>query len=60
MNSGKSFAPIQETIMKKARQDAAYKSQTSFNYHKLQATACMATSAAVSIALIYWAIRSFF
>ena len=31
-----------------------------FNYNKLQATACMLSSAAVSIALIYWAIRLVF
>lgn len=30
-----------------------------FNYNKLQATACMASSAACSIALIYWAIKTF-
>jgi hypothetical protein len=30
-----------------------------FNYNKLQAVACMAASAAVSIALIFWAIKSF-
>jgi hypothetical protein len=31
-----------------------------FNYDKLQAAACMAASAAVSIALITWAIKTFF
>jgi hypothetical protein len=30
-----------------------------FNYNKLQAVACMAASAVVSIALITWAIKSF-
>jgi len=29
-----------------------------FNYNKLQAVACMAASAVVSIALIVWAIKS--
>jgi hypothetical protein len=29
-----------------------------FNYNKLQAVACMAASAAVSIALIVWACKS--
>jgi len=29
-----------------------------FNYNKLQAVACITSSAAVSIGLIYWAIRS--
>jgi hypothetical protein len=32
----------------------------SFNYNKLQAVACIASSAAVSITLIYWAIQSLF
>lgn len=46
--------------MKNARQDAAVcESRTHFNYNKLQAVACIASSAAVSIALIYWAIKSF-
>lgn len=31
-----------------------------FNFNKLQAVVCMAASAAVSIALITWAIKSFF
>jgi hypothetical protein len=32
---------------------------TTFNYNKLQAAACMAASAVVSIALITWVIKSF-
>jgi hypothetical protein len=30
-----------------------------FNFNKLQAVACMASSAAVSLTLMYWAIKSF-
>ncbi|HEX7649691.1 MAG TPA: hypothetical protein VF450_20005 [Noviherbaspirillum sp.] len=33
---------------------------THFNYNKLQAAACITSSAAVSIGLIYWAIRMMF
>ena len=29
-----------------------------FNYNKLQAVACIASSAAISIGLIYWAMRT--
>lgn len=32
----------------------------SFNINKLQAAACIVSSAAVSCALIYWAIQSLF
>lgn len=38
----------------------AYQSKTHFNYNKLQAAACIISSAAVSIGLIYWAIHSLF
>lgn len=31
-----------------------------FNTNKLQAAACMVTSAALSIAIIYWAIKTLF
>jgi hypothetical protein len=31
-----------------------------FNYNKLQAVACIASSAAVSIGLIYWATKMLF
>lgn len=33
---------------------------THFNYNKLQATACIVSSAAVSIGLIYWVTRMIF
>jgi len=47
--------------MKNARQQAvARTAKAQFNTNKLQAAACMATSAAVSIAIIYWAIKSLF
>gem|GEM_PF-2045642 len=43
-----------------ARQNAAVcESKAHFNYNKLQAVACMTCSAAVSIGLIYSAIRFF-
>lgn len=46
--------------MKNARRDAAVvNAPASFNYNKLQAVACMASSAAVSIGLMYLAIRWF-
>ncbi|HJV88224.1 MAG TPA: hypothetical protein VJ698_22330 [Noviherbaspirillum sp.] len=45
--------------MDQARQEVVIaRSNTGFNVNKLQAVACMLSSAAVSIALIYWAIRS--
>lgn len=45
--------------MRYTKQDAAMAdSKTYFNYNKLQAVACITSSAAVSIALIYWVIRS--
>jgi hypothetical protein len=31
-----------------------------FNFNKLQAVLCMAASAAASVALIVWAVKSFF
>lgn len=47
--------------MKNAHQRAvARTAKAQFNYNKLQAAACMATSATVSIAIIYWAIKSLF
>lgn len=47
--------------MKNASQRAvARTAKAQFNYNKLQAAACMGTSAAVSIALIYWAIKTLF
>lgn len=60
--SNASVAPIHfEADMKNARQHiAARGAKAQFNYNKLQAAACMASSAAVSIALIYWAIKSLF
>lgn len=46
--------------MDQVRQDEAMsRVKDGFNFHKLQAVACMLSSAAVSIALIYWAIKSF-
>ncbi len=36
------------------------KKVNAFNYNKLQAVICMTLSAAVSISLIIWAVRSFF
>jgi len=39
-------------------QPIARGAKAQLNYNKIQAAACMASSAAVSIALIYWAIRS--
>jgi hypothetical protein len=45
----------------KATSKPSQKSQAlEFNYDKLQAAACMAASAVVSIALLSWAIKSFF
>lgn len=47
--------------MKSTRRDAAVcQAKSNFNYNKLQAAACILSSSVVSIALIYWAIRSFF
>jgi hypothetical protein len=47
--------------MKNVHQRAvARTAKAQFNYNKLQAAACITTSAAVSIALIYWAIKSLF
>ncbi len=44
--------------MKNARQDAAVvESKSGFNYNKLQAVVCMASSAAFSIGLMYLAVR---
>jgi hypothetical protein len=63
MNSGNlPISSVQyEADMKNARQNAtACEAKAHFNYNKLQAVACMTTSAAVSIALIYWAVKSLF
>lgn len=47
--------------MDKLRQDAVIiPAKSGFNYNKLQATACITCSVAVSIAAIYWAITTFF
>jgi len=46
--------------MKNARQETMACESKHFNYNKLQAVACMASSAMVSIALIYWAIKTLF
>lgn len=47
--------------MNNANQRAARTAaKAQLNINKLQAAACMASSAAVSIALIYWAIRAIF
>jgi hypothetical protein len=46
--------------MRNARQDAvAYQAESGFNYNKLQAVLCIASSSAVSIGLMYLAIRWF-
>jgi hypothetical protein len=58
MTSGKQLPELNGAIMKNARQDAAViQAKTQFNYNKLQAAACMTSSAAVSIGLLYLAIR---
>jgi hypothetical protein len=45
-------------IMKPVKQEAAvFASRSHFNYNKLQAAACIVSSAAVSIGLTYLAIR---
>ena len=46
--------------MNKTVRTAAAVRATRFNYNKLQAAACIASSAAVSIGLIYWAIKAMF
>ena len=47
-----------EDTMKAVRQDAVVAdSKGQFNYNKLQAVACIMSSAAVSIGMIYLAIR---
>lgn len=38
---------------------AVLESKAGFNFNKLQAVACIMSSAAVSIGLIYWAINIF-
>lgn len=48
---------MQETIDEVALDSVEVK--TSFNYNKLQAVICMAASAAVSVGLIMWAVKSF-
>jgi hypothetical protein len=48
--------------MEKTMQNAAVlgsKEVTHFNFNKLQAVVCIVSSAAVSIGLIVWAIKSF-
>jgi len=61
-SSNQGIAPIQdEADMKNAHQQAiARTAKAQFNINKLQAAACIATSSAVSIAIIYWAIKSLF
>lgn len=47
--------------MKEVLSDRAVTAQAgSFNYNKLQAVLCIASSAAVSIGVIYWAIQALF
>jgi hypothetical protein len=43
-----------------ARATANARTGGNFNFHKLQAVACITCSAAVSIGLIYWAVKAFF
>lgn len=43
-----------------AREQIATSRTRSFNYGKLQAVACIASSAAVSLGAIYWLIQQFF
>ncbi|WP_156396465.1 hypothetical protein [Noviherbaspirillum sp. Root189] len=44
--------------MRNARRDAvAYQAESGFNFNKLQAALCIATSSAVSIGLMYLGIR---
>ena len=45
--------------MEKTVRTAAVRA-THFNYNKMQAVACIASSAAVSIGMIYWALRTLF
>jgi hypothetical protein len=49
---------MQNTIDKAAAFHAKEKAPR-FNFNKLQAVLCMAASAAVSIGLIIWAVKSF-
>ncbi len=45
--------------MKEAMQTVSVlKPKTTFNYNKLQAVACIASSAAVSIGFIYWMVTA--
>lgn len=61
MNFSNTLLQFSEEDMKNMRRDAAVcQSKTTFNHNKLQAVACIASSAMVSIALMYWAVRSFF
>lgn len=48
--------PAQEAISQEA---VVYESKIDFNFNKLQAVACMALSAVVSISFIVWAVKSF-
>ncbi|WP_170942231.1 hypothetical protein [Noviherbaspirillum denitrificans] len=47
--------------MRNAHQRAAVRTaKAEFNVNKLQAAACILTSSAISVAIIYWAIKSLF
>lgn len=61
-SSNEVIAPIQdEADMRNAHQRAvARTANAQFNVNKLQAAACITASSAVSIAIIYWAIKSLF
>ncbi len=48
-----------EKIINQETEFPAKKKPGAFNFNKLQAVVCMAASAAVSIALITWAIKAF-
>jgi hypothetical protein len=61
MRSSNYLRRLKEVNMNKLRQDAAMISRkSSVNFNKLQAAACIACSAAISIALIAWTIATFF
>jgi hypothetical protein len=46
--------------MEKTAQANELQARGGFNIHKLQATLCILSSSAVSIGLIYWAIKTLF
>lgn len=46
--------------MKPLTGDMSEAKPRSFNYNKLQAVACIASSAAVSIGMIYWLVQTIF